>query len=218
MNHTNIRFYLTVGFFAFIGVLVIWSKFLTAPSKPQQNNFVPLNNGDQSTQAETTDQDTKNLETTIEDKLKNTKMGITSTGPPNAVITIGDLVQQVSVTKEQDGGFRVLVNFNIVDTNPQSPFYNSNDSLPYNDNYEGLNLAMSGAYVAIYKYNPNANIDDVIISASKIGTDNYGNQKQHPLETNTLSKSEASNYNWSLDDRSLEYLVFKNLKKPPLAN
>ncbi len=77
---------------------------------------------------------------------------------------------------------------------------------------------MSGAYVAIYKYNPNANIDDVIISASKIGTDNYGNQKQLPLETTTLSKSEASNYNWSLDDRSLEYLVFKNLKKPPLAN
>ena len=201
MNHTNIRFYMTVGFFAFIGILVVWSK-LASPSSPQQNNFVQrtTNNNNQQTQAGTTDQDTKNLETTITSKLKNTPIQV-DTGTSQLTSTnIGNLLQKVSVTKDQNGAFDVVVNFNIVDST-----FGSTAALQQADRI------MSAIYVSTYKYNPNSNIGNVDTAVYKYGQDRYGNQSDMLLKSSSLSKSEASNYNWSLDDNSLTYLINKNL-------
>jgi len=195
------------GYLIFAGVVVIGGILLYAfhphssPSvidpNTSGNSLAPANQTatQDSNQTPSTTQENTDLGNSIAAKLK--------TQFPTGSYEWGFNIGEVSVTQNSDGSNNVQVDINTL--------------FPYVDTRYGagsnadISQAMAHIYVTLYRDNT-MNLENVSITAHyPPAQDQYGNPVSLPATTTSLSKSEASKYNWSLDEASLDMLVSHHL-------
>ncbi len=131
-------------------------------------------------------------EKTLEDKIR-------SALPQQKTNNNKDVIREINITKQVDGNYGILVNFN------------ANESISDNVAKKSIWITMTKIYTALYK--DSSSVGQVSQVAYATLVDNYGKQQDSVVMKTSLDKTEATKVNWGESESTLALQILPGIWK-----